>query len=86
MDHEETFQQARALIVGLLEGTASREYAADWAMVRIRDDIVDYASNAVLWMALDRLAGADLQESPGTYLHDKIDFRAWLNEVDHGEA
>lgn len=74
--------QVKSLMAGLAQGSVSREEAADWAMARIKDESAGYASDATLWTALDRLAGADLQQGPGVYLHGEGDFRSWLADFD----
>ena len=76
-------EQVKQRMTGLLQGSADRGDVADWAMARIRNESADYSFDATLWTALDRLAGADLQQAPGVYLHDQEDFRAWL--ADFGE-
>jgi hypothetical protein len=75
-------QQVRNRMAALVEGSVSREEVSDWALMRIKDESARYSSDATLWTALDRLAGADLQEGPGVYLHGEEDFRSWLAEVD----
>ncbi|WP_370414887.1 hypothetical protein [Streptomyces fradiae] len=79
---DETFIEARRLLAGLISGQVDRAEAADWAMEKIRDESADYSSNAVLWTLLDRLAGADLKQSPESYLHGVEDFEAWLTDAD----
>jgi hypothetical protein len=74
--------QVKSLMAGLAQGSVSREEAADWAMARIKDESAGYSSDAALWTALDRLAGADLQHGPGVYLHGEEDFRSWLADFD----
>lgn len=74
--------QVKSYMTGLVQGSVSREEAADWAMARVKDELADYSSNAALWAALDRLAGADLQQGPGLYLHGDADFRSWLADLD----
>lgn len=75
-------EQVRDRMTDLMQASVTREEVADWAMARIRDDSADYSSNSTLWRALDRLAGADLQQSPGVYLHGQEDFRSWLADLD----
>ncbi|GAA1637030.1 hypothetical protein GCM10009744_27740 [Kribbella alba] len=75
-------EQVRSRVVGLIKASVTREEAADWAMARIKDVSADYSSNSTLWSALDRLAGADLQQGPGVYLHGEEDFRSWLADLD----
>jgi hypothetical protein len=75
-------EQVKRYMTGLIEGSMSREEAADWAMERVKDESADYSSHATLWTALDRLAGADLQQGPGVYLHGEADFRSWLADLD----
>ena len=79
-------EQAKRLMSRLVQGVVSREEVADWAMGLIKDESTDYSSNSTLWTALDRLAGADLQQRPGVYLHDDTDFRAWLADLDPQSA
>lgn len=79
---DEIFEQVKDRIVGLVHGSISREEVADWAMERVKDESADYSSHATLWVALDRLAGADLQRGRGLYLHGETDFRSWLADVD----
>jgi len=69
-------------MAALLLGSGRREEVADWALGLIKDESADYSSDSTLWTALDRLAGADLQQGPGIYLHDKEDFRAWIADLD----
>jgi hypothetical protein len=77
------FEQVKSWMRGMIQGSVRREEAADWAMSRIKDESADYSSDATLWTALDRLAGADLQQGPGVYLHGEEDFRSWLADLDH---
>ena len=76
------FEQVRDRIMGLVEGSMSREEAADWAMAQIKDESANYYSNKKLWRALRQLSGADLKEAPEVYLHDEGDLRSWLAELD----
>lgn len=52
---------------------------ADWAMEAMEGHDPLLAQDAV-WQALDELAGADLMAGPGTPLHGREDFRAWLRD------
>jgi hypothetical protein len=65
----------------LIRETVSREEAADWASqyVRAADPGIE---DEVVWRALVALAGADLKVSPDEYLHQDVDFRSWLDEVE----
>lgn len=76
------FEQVKSHVTDLIQGSVSREEAADWAMERVKDESADYSSHSILWTALDRLAGADLQQGPGLYLHGEADFRSWLADLD----
>jgi hypothetical protein len=76
-------QQVRSRVTALVQGSVRREEVADWALALIKDESADYSSDATLWTALDRLAGADLQQGPGVYLHGEEDFRAWLADLDN---
>ncbi|MEV0074616.1 MULTISPECIES: hypothetical protein [unclassified Amycolatopsis] len=75
-------EQVRGRMIALVEGLLTREEVADWALPLIKCESARYSSDATLWTALDRLAGADLQQGPGVYLHDADDFQSWLDEFD----
>ncbi|MEV6488277.1 hypothetical protein AB0M20_06520 [Actinoplanes sp. NPDC051633] len=79
---QDIHQQIRSRMVGLVQSSVSREDVADWALALIKNESAAYSSNATLWTALDRLAGADLQTGPGIYLHGEEDFRAWVADLD----
>lgn len=70
------FENVKSHMAGLVQGSVSREEAADWALDRVKDESADYSSHAILWTALDWLAGADLQKAPRAYLHGDADFRS----------
>lgn len=70
--------QVKQVMARLAAGKTSREDASGWAMERLDSD--EYTSIPVVWTALQRLAGADLQTSPGVYLHGEADFHAWLSD------
>lgn len=77
-----TRNEVRAQLLALLSGASTREQLADWAAewVRMDDPPVD---DPVVWSALRHFAGADLQTSPGEYLHHDVDFHVWLDEVEN---
>jgi hypothetical protein len=79
---DETFAEARGLLTGLIASHVDREVVSDWAMARIKDANANYSSNAALWTLLERLSGADLKQSPESYLHGVEDFEAWLIDAD----
>jgi hypothetical protein len=79
---QDIHQQVRSRMAALLQGAARREEVADWALGLIKDESADYSSDSTLWTALDRLAGADLQQGPGVYLHGEEDFRAWIADLE----
>jgi len=68
----------------LVNGKLNQEDAADWANKwRKMDDGVygPIFDDKVIWRALELLEGADLKDSPSSYLHVKEDFIAWLEEI-----
>ncbi|MDY7095747.1 MAG: hypothetical protein SX243_22460 [Acidobacteriota bacterium] len=67
-------------LVELLAGKQSREEVADWASKWIRAEEPGVDDPAV-WKALNELAGADLKTIDRPYLHEEVDFRAWLEEL-----
>ncbi|WP_345574117.1 hypothetical protein [Nonomuraea rosea] len=38
-------------------------------------------SDMVVWESLQTLSGADLKDSPTTYLHNEDDLHSWLSEL-----
>ena len=67
-------------LVELLAGKQSREEVANWASQWIRAEEPGVDDPAV-WKALNELAGADLITIDRPYLHEEVDFRAWLEEL-----
>jgi hypothetical protein len=67
-------------LVELLGGKQSREEAADWAprWIRAEEPRVD---DPAVWKALSQLAGADPKTIDRPYLHEDVDFLAWLEEL-----
>lgn len=65
----------------LIRGETTREDVSAWALqwVDARDpgDI-----DAPVWIALQELAGADLREWEGDYVHGPEDFEAWRDALD----
>ncbi|OKA05344.1 hypothetical protein ATP06_0226625 [Amycolatopsis regifaucium] len=70
------------MLAALVKSEISREEAADWAIVRVREGASIYVDNPRVWTALDRLGGADLKIGPDAYLHGQADFESWLRELD----
>ena len=69
-----------AKLVGLIEGRCTRQEVADWAMQWVGADDTEVEDHAV-WEALTRLVAADLRTVDRPYLHEEVDFRAWLDEL-----
>ncbi|MEH0576796.1 MULTISPECIES: DNA-binding protein [Streptomyces] len=65
----------------LAEGVISPDEAADWAL-RVMEEASAETVEPKIWRALDQLAGADLLESPGKYLHGREDFACWRAEFE----
>lgn len=74
-------REVRARLLALASGGSPRRTAADWAAFWVRMDIPPPMDDAV-WRALTQLSGADLEVSPGEFLHGEADFLAWLDEFD----
>ena len=77
-----------AKMIGLLNGALTRREVADWASVWVREDNPN-VDDDVVWKSLLQLSGADLESSPGMYLHDEIDLQSWFDELrprDEGQA
>ena len=71
----------------LVAGELPRAEAADWATEFITFDdpqIYPSVSDPIVWEAIVKLSGADLEVSPGEYLHQEGDFSDWLQKVRAG--
>ncbi|GAA3604322.1 hypothetical protein GCM10022419_106290 [Nonomuraea rosea] len=81
MVDEPSRDEIRTVITGLIEGRRSREEVASWAertMLELEDSRI---SDMVVWESLQTLSGADLKDSPTTYLHNEDDLHSWLSEL-----
>ncbi|MEV5932954.1 DNA-binding protein [Streptomyces sp. NPDC052079] len=65
----------------LAEGEVAPDEAADWALSVMEQESTEDI-DPKLWRALDQLAGADLLEAPGAYLHGREDFACWRAEFE----
>ena len=68
----------------LLVEADARESVANWAQKWIIDSDSEREypiPDEKVWEMLNALMGADAKDSPTTYLHDKVDFEDWLNEI-----
>ncbi|MBC9731522.1 hypothetical protein [Streptomyces sp. TRM68367] len=65
----------------LADGVVPPGEAADWALLVMEQESAE-AVDPKIWRALDQLAGADLLESPGKYLHGREDFACWRAEFE----
>jgi len=71
--------ETKARLVALAEGTLSPGEADDWA----RPFVVDASTHPdrmdePVWVAINRLFGADLPSNPGEYLDKPADYASWL--------
>jgi len=69
---------------GLASGAISPTEAVDWANeYAIFDDPQVYPEvrDELVWEAIVLLTGADLKDSPKSYLHGPDDFRAWADHI-----
>jgi len=78
-------EELRGLVGSYLDrlaaGAISPGEAADWALRVMEEESADTVDPGI-WSALDRLAGADLLEGPGKYLHGHADFADWRDEFE----
>jgi hypothetical protein len=68
----------------LASGVISPREAAEWAieyMIFENPQIYPEVRDKLVWEAIKLLAGADLKDSPGLYLHGPEDFQAWANHL-----
>jgi hypothetical protein len=73
-------QETEVKLVALADGSASREEVADWASPWVIGDDIPRDYDRRVWNALLALCGADLKDTPTTYLHGAQNFRDWLAE------
>src|SRR5437867_4002843 len=78
-------QEVESRLIDLIEGRCTREEASDWAAQWVLAD-QRYGLDLVIsdwgvWDALVALMGADLRTIDRPYLHDEVDYRAWLAEL-----
>jgi hypothetical protein len=66
----------------LVEHPELRGIVANWAIKFIFDDRDAPIKDDLVWNYLKILAGADLMDSPSTYLHGVEDFISWLNDFE----
>ncbi|QHJ05933.1 hypothetical protein [Hymenobacter busanensis] len=65
----------------------SREAAADWAAqvcTELEAERLTYnpaKAERQIWAALDYVRGIDLQDAPGSYLHDEENLRNYLKDI-----
>lgn len=65
----------------------SREAAADWAAqmcTQLEAELITYnpvKMEKQIWDALNYIQGIDLQDAPGSYLHNEEDLRHYLQRV-----
>lgn len=52
------------------DNPSSRKIIADWAIKYIINDNEYDVKDLIVWSFLIKLSGADLMDSPSTYLHD----------------
>ncbi len=79
-----TRPEVEARLALLIENEETRVEVAEWASEFITYDdpeIYPPVDDSVVWKAIDQLSGADLEVSPGEFLHGQEDFRAWLQEL-----
>jgi hypothetical protein len=67
-------------LLGLIDGTISREDASAWAARWVGADDPGI-SDAAVWEQLRNLGGADLISFDRPFLYNEVDFRAWLAEL-----
>ena len=75
-----TRAEVRERMLALIGSDECRQEMSDWAAqwIRLPDPNIE---DAVVWQAIQRLAGADLRTDRNTYLHTEEDFWAWLRDL-----
>ncbi|HEY4867488.1 MAG TPA: hypothetical protein VIK45_18455 [Candidatus Dormibacteraeota bacterium] len=66
-------------LLGLVNGTRTREEVANWVAPWLHADWHDVPDQR-LQRAIGQLGRADLKRGPSNYLHGEADFNAWLQE------
>jgi hypothetical protein len=73
-------ERVAAVLVDLLEGRVVREDVAEWASAYVRrHEPPDLTKN--VWLAVERMAGADSPTTDRAYLYGEEDFEAWLRDL-----
>ena len=72
--------EVRDVLLGLVNGDITPAQASDWATPWVTEEAGD-VRDEVVWTALDRLSGADIETTPGVFLYGPEDFRAWLADA-----
>ena len=72
----------RSYLADLASGKSSRQEVADWAVQFILGDYDHLpVTDEVAWEMLSTLAGADIKDSPTSYLYDQEDFADWMEQL-----
>jgi hypothetical protein len=81
-------EDLRVKLEALINDQISRKDVSDWAEEYITYDdpqIYPEIEDETVWDTIVKLAGADLTTTDRPYLHDKIDFENWLDELIHAK-
>ncbi|CAN7705009.1 hypothetical protein LJR098_002571 [Rhizobium sp. LjRoot98] len=77
-------------LTDLINGACSPAEASDWAnrwVLADHDPIVDVRiDDRAVWDALMQMSGADLYGGDREFLHDHVDYQAWLDQLRNGFA
>ena len=83
-------REVLAKLADLVEGRIAPADASDWAnrwVLADHDPIVDVRiDDRAVWDALTQLSGADLDGGDREFLHDRVDYQAWLDQLRTGVA
>ena len=75
-----TRSEVESALVGLIDGSRTREDAAGWAWRFVADsDPLD--GEEAMWRVLEAVAGADSPSTDRRYLFGTADFEDWLAEL-----
>jgi hypothetical protein len=72
--------EVRDMLRALVNGESTPARASDWATPWVTEEAGD-VRDEIVWAALDRLSGSDIETAPGVRLYGPEDFRAWLADA-----
>jgi hypothetical protein len=80
-NRSEVIEWLEALTCGRSRPDEASKWASHWLLADETPGVEVRVVDRPVWDAIVRLAGADLQTSPGSYVHGPDDFSDWLQAL-----